>query len=198
MLKSNNKRIYRNEGLDRLQSKDLAQILVVCRSDLGGVLTAKENIETLFTDKYFGRIFDTPFEEVLFKYYLFCLVKDSVLNSKTRKPTRREKNIAVFTCFAIVWEAIVSHRQLSKWYTSHKLDPDKLWFKNRYSRMFQETMKSLFVECWNKFLFESKKLETLRPSDFFNKSKKWNAFLLRRFVPQYRNKIIKSIQRILS
>lgn len=192
-----NKRIYRNEGLQRLQSKELAQILVACRSDLGGVLTAKENIEALFTDKYFNKIFSTPFEEALFKYYLFYLIKDSIRNIKIRKPTRREKNIAVFTCFAIVWEAIESHNQLSRWYTAHKLNPDKIWFKNRDSKMFQETMKSLFSDCWNKFMTENKKLETLRPSDFFNKSKKWNSYLMKKFVPIYRSKIIKSIQEIL-
>ena len=70
-----------------MQSKELAQILVACRYDLGGVLTAKENIEALFTDKYFRKIFSTPFEEVLFKYYLFCLVKNSIRNIKTKKPT---------------------------------------------------------------------------------------------------------------
>lgn len=192
-----NKRIYKNEGLKRLQSKELAQILVACRSDLGGVLTAKENIEALFTDKYFSKIFSTPFEEVLFKYYLFYLVKDSIRNIKTKKPTRREKNIVVFTCFAIVWEAIESHNQLSKWCTVHKLNPDKFRFKNRHSRMFQRTMKSLFSDCWSKFVSESKKLETLRPSDFFNKSKKWNSYLRKKFVPKYKHGIVKSIQRIL-
>jgi hypothetical protein len=192
-----NKRIYRNEGLERLQSKELAQILVACRPDLGGVLTAKENIEALFTDKYFEKIFSTPFDEILLKYYLFYLVKDSIHDIKNRKPTRREKNIAVFTCFAIVWESIETHNQISRWCTAHKLNPNMLYYKNRKSKMFQRVMRDLFYDCWNKFLSESRKIETLRPSDFFNKSKKWNTDMRKKFIPRYRHKIIKSMQRIL-
>jgi len=191
-----NKRIYRNEGLERLRSTELAQILVACMPELGGVLTAKENIETLFTDKYFEKIFSTSFNEILFKYYLFYLVKESVVYSKTRKPSTREKSIAVFTCFAIVWGVIESHNQIKDWIVAHKLNPDRLWVKNKHTRLFQETMKSLFLDCWSKFLSENRKLDTLRPSDFFNKSKKWNSYMMTHFVPKYRSKIIKSLQRV--
>lgn len=191
-----NKRIYRNEGLYRLKSTDLAKILVSCRSDLGGVITAKQNIEELFTDRYFQKIFDVPFDEVLFKYYLFYAVERAISGINSKRITRRERGITVFTCFAIVWEAIESYKELKKWLTLHKLDSNKLSPNNPHSRMFKETMKSLFSDCWNKFLVENKKLDTLRPSDFFNKSKKWNSYLRNKFIPRHRSKIIKSIGRM--
>lgn len=193
-----NKRIYKNEGLDRLKSTDLAKILVSCRLDLGGVITAKQSIEELFTDKYFQKIFDVSFEEVLFKYYLFDIVERAILGINSKRISRRERGIAVFTCFAIVWESIESFKELKKWFTLNKLNPDQLSLDSPHSRMFKETMKNLFSDCWNKFLVESKKLDTLRPSDFFNKSKKWNIYMRSKFVERYRIKIIKSIKKILN
>ncbi len=192
-----NKRIYRNEGLYRLKSTDLAKILVSCRADLGGVITAKQNIEELFTDRYFQKIFDVPFDEVLFKYYLFYAVEGAISGISSKRITRRERGITVFTCFAIVWEAIESYKELKKWLILNKLDSNKLSPNNPHSRIFKETMKSLFGDCWDKFLVENKKLDTLRPSDFFNKSKKWNNYLRSKFVPRFRHKIIKSIGRML-
>lgn len=191
-----NKRIYRNEGLSRLKSTDLAKILVSCRSDLGGVIIAKQNIEELFTDKYFQKIFDCPFEEVLFKYYLFYIVEKAILSINRKRITRRERGITVSTCFTITWEAIESCKELNKWLTLNKLDPHKLSLGNSHSRMFKDTMKNLFSDCWNKFLVESKKLDTLRPSDFFNKSKKWNTYMRNKFVTGYRTKIIKSVKKM--
>lgn len=192
-----NKRIYKNEGLDRLKSTDLAKILVSCRTDLGGVITAKQNIEELFTDKYFQKIFDVPFDEVLFKYYLFDIVERAIYGINSQRITTRERGITTFTCFAIVWEAVESCKKLKKWFTLNKLDSSKLHLNNHHSRMFKETIKSLFSDSWNKFLVESKKLDTLRPSDFFNKSKKWNTYMRTKFVPRYRPKIIKSIERMI-
>lgn len=192
-----NKRIYRNEGLERLQSRELAQILVTCRIDLGGVLTAKGSIEELFTDKYFYRIFEGDFDVILFKYFLFYLVSDSILNIKTQKQSRRERNIVVFNCFAIVWDALESCRDISDWCIANKLDTSKLIYGNNKTKNFQYVMKELFRECWNKYLSEIKRQETLRPTDFFSKSRKWNKYFIKKYVPKYRNKMIKSIQKIL-
>lgn len=194
-----NKRIYRNEGLSRLKSTDLAKILVSCRADLGGVLTAKQNIEELFTDKFFEKIFNAPFEEIFFKYNLFDIVDKSIriwINYK--RITRRERGITVSTCFSIVWEAIESFKDLNNWFTFNKLFPNKLSYRNSHARMFKSIMKSLFNDCWKKYKIENKKLDTLRPSDFFNKSKKWNNYMRAKFSPRYRNKIIKSLKQIFT
>ena len=60
------------------------------------------------------------------------------------------KSLAAFTCFAIVWESIELYKQLKKWFTLNKLDSNKLYLDDPYSRMFKETMKYLFSDCWNK------------------------------------------------
>lgn len=195
-----NKREYRNEGLDRLKSTDLAKILMACEYGLGGVMTAKEDIEALFTDKYFYKIFDNSFEEVIFKLMLYYSVKESLRQIKSKKIEPRLRNTALFTCFAIAWECLESYKHLKKLYEISKTDP---WHKiyvyyNSDSGDFVKTIQKLFNDCWGKWKVENKKTETLRPSDFFNKSKKWNLWMRRKFVPKYRYSIQKGMEKMVS
>jgi len=193
-----NKREYRNEGLTRFKSTDLAKILMACEYTLGGVITAKEDIETLFTDKYYYKIFDKPFEEILFKYILFYSVKECLRQIRSKRIEPRLRNTALFTCFAIVWEGLETYKDLKHLYETTKVDQYKMdAYSNRYSGDFIKLVQMLFKDCWNKWKIENKKVETLRPTDFFNKSKKWNQYLRRKFVPKYRYRIQKSIERMI-
>jgi len=193
-----NKREYKNEGLERFKSTDLAKILIACEYSLGGVITAKKDIEALFTDKYYYRIFDKPFEEIFFKHVLFYSVKECLRQIRSKRIKPRLRNTALFTCFAIVWECLETYKNLRNLYEIGKVDPYKLDpYYNRRSGDFIKTVQMLFKDCWNKWKIENRKVETLRPTDFFNKSKKWNLHLRKKFVPKYRHRIQRSVERMI-
>ncbi|MEM2909207.1 MAG: AIPR family protein [Candidatus Bilamarchaeaceae archaeon] len=51
-----NKRVWKNQGISRIKSTELAQILMSCNQQLGGVSLAKKSKEELFSEKYYNDI----------------------------------------------------------------------------------------------------------------------------------------------
>jgi hypothetical protein len=164
-------------------------------------------VEALFTDnetkdhynKIYSMIFDRPFEEILFKYQLFKSVKESLKQIKSKRIGRRLRNTALFICFAIVWENLETHKDLTQFYESVRADNGKLDVRfNGASHYFVSCVQRLFKDVWNVYRIEDRKVGTISPSDFFNKTKKWNELLRQRFVPKYSSQIQSSVEKMLA
>lgn len=192
-----NKRIYKNQGIHRLKNTKLAQILMACNTNLGGVAKAKKSREDLFSDKYYNSLFSIPFEEIFFKYRLFLMIKESVQLIRSKRIKVRERNHALLSCLAIAWSCLESHKDIKKWFLINKNTPYKFSLENRSSKDFKKTIQELFKEVWKKWQEENRRDKTLSPNNFF-KSSKWNNILLKKFVPKFRSKIQKTVRLMLA
>lgn len=191
-----NKRIYKNQGFCRLKSTELAQILMACNVNLGGVAKAKKSKEDLFSEKYYESLFDIPFEEIFFKYKLFLLIKECIRLIKNKRIKVRERNHALFSCLAITWSCLESNKNIKKWFIINENAPNKFSLENRFSKDFKKNIQKLFKDVWKKWREENKVDETLSPNNFF-KSSKWNKILLEEFVPKFAPRIQKSVEVML-
>lgn len=183
-----NKRVYKNQGYTRLKSIELAQILMSCDQRLGGVDKAKKSKEDLFSDRNYNALFDLSFEEIFFKFKIFQFVRECIKLFKTKKINQRERNHALLSCFAVVWNCLDSHKKLNQLYSINNLHPHKLSLKNKFSKDLKKVVQDIFKTIWNKWREEHSRDENLSANNFF-KSSKWNDILIRKFCPKYMTKV---------
>jgi hypothetical protein len=191
-----NKRIYTNQGIKRLKSTELAQILVSCNQELGGTAIAKKGKEDLFSDAHYDKIFGIPFEEIFFKYALYLFVKESLRLIKNKRIKARERNHALLSCFAISWRCLETHKRLSSWHEINKNNPNKFSLQNSFSKNLRKDIQDIFKESWKRWREKNKLDETLSPNNFF-KSSKWNNDLLKKLCPKFKARIQKDMNLML-
>lgn len=191
-----NQRVYKNQGLSRLKSTELAQILMSSRSDLGGVSLAKKSSEDLFLERYYTKIFCSNFEEIFFKYKLFLFVKETINRMKYGTTKSRDRNHTILTIFSLVWSGLESSKNLKKWFTININTPCKFSLNTRFSKQLRKMIENIFIDSWKLWREENKKDETLSPNNFF-KSSHWNKKLLNTLISRYRTKIQRNIDQLL-
>jgi len=191
-----NKRIYRNQGFERLKATELAQVLMTCDNQIGGVSIAKKSKEDLFSEKYYGALFDATFREVFFKYSIYTFIKRSLHDIRQGKITTRERNHTLLTCVATAYNCLESSPNIRRWQERTLANPAKVNARNQYSKKLNRCIQKLFLECWKRWKAENKKDATLSPNNFF-KSKRWNDKLIRSVCPKFRKQIQRSFGALL-
>jgi hypothetical protein len=181
-------------GFDKVTSRDMAKILVSANSDLGGVKTAKKNIEALFEDHIYEKIFNIGFEEVLFKYKTFKLIEKLLKDINYKNTKVSERRSFNYTCFSIIWECLKSYKNTSVAINKVAINPD-IFKKDKFIKTMNNVTKAVFASIWDKYLIVVKK-ERMYITDF-QKSPKYVELLMNKLVPKFKNRVRKSIDIII-
>lgn len=187
----------KNQGLTRLKSTLLAQILTSCKQELGGVPLAKTKTEELFSDKYYMDVFDAQFPEIFFKYRLFIFIRESLNLFSSKSIKSRDRNHVRLPCLAIAWSCLEGHIKLGEWLRVVDGTPNKFSHENRLSKDLRNDIQNLFKETWGKWKAAHKKDDTLDPHDFF-KTQKWIRPLLEKLTPKFQRRISQSMGKMLA
>jgi len=191
------RRYLRNQGFEYLNLVELAQILMACDQNLGGVAVAKRSREELFSDRYYGKLSGRTFQEMFFKYKLYNFILDSFYEIESKRIKPRQRRHALLTCLAVAWKCTEESRFAREWFSAVEQTPSKLSVNSRSAKDLQEAVKKLFRACWTRWRKENRRDKTLSPNNFF-KSREWNEVLLRQFCPRFRREIQQSAQKAMA
>lgn len=190
-----------HKGLKNLRSQDLAMILTSCIRNINGkngVLLAKESKEILFTDKYFDKVFNKDFEEIFFKYKLYSLVFKTLGEIKYRRTKTGERRITKYVITGLIYDSIRHSPKISSWFNKNYQKPSLISQENRKNKSLIKIIVKIFESLWDFYLKESKKNQSLYPSDFFSKNKKYNDIMFNKIGPSYKKQLVKSFDNIFS
>jgi hypothetical protein len=174
---------YRGDypGYKKLSSVELAQILVSANNSLGGVHAAKSNKEKLFENELYEKIFNQPFNEILFKYKLFIMSRDTLRGLNLSSNRRRQINTFVYNCFSIIWNCVESYTNKKEYFNKLAQEPDIFSKERGLNKGLKKIIESTFMRVSNKFLTQEKKGVYITD---FAKSPKWIKYMNETFAPK--------------
>lgn len=175
------RRAMKNEGIEKLNSVELAQILAAFDPNIG-VATAKKGKELLFREKY-KDIFYLPFTKTYLGFKSFRFAANIIREMTYYKTTSRMRKHALFTVASIFHDIVKNSKHVKKLLGSthiiNLINP-----KESNCNELKKIVKLIFKDCWACWRKENKKDPTLSPNNFF-KSDKWNSGLRKKLARKY-------------
>jgi len=175
------RRAFRNEGIEKTHSVEIAQILAAFNFKIG-VAKAKKGKEILFEDNY-QELFYSPFEEIYLSFRIYKYSTFIVRNMSLRKTTSRMRTHTLLSVGSIFYAILYN----SKYYKRLLNMPNTLNTINANDSnliKLDKIIEKIFNDCWLSWRKVNKKDPTLSPNNFF-KSEKWNVLLHKRLVKKY-------------
>lgn len=184
-----NKRVLKNDGYEQLKVPQMAQYLVSCRPDLGGVVVAKKSKEALFSEPIYDKLFNVSFDEAFLKY---CLMRYCQLIFKQfRGRKNKGKRFLLSTVFSIIWTSLARSSNLKRWMQLNSAIVGG--FRERDDAGLSTDIRDVYRECMDMFRGAQTKDPDFELRSFIN-DKKWNDLLIKKIVPH----VSKNIQRHMS
>jgi hypothetical protein len=165
------RRAFRNAGVQKLTSVELAQILAAFNPIIG-VATAKKGKEILFREKY-KDLFYSPFAKIYLAYKSFRFASDVIKEMSYYKTTPRMRKHSLFTV-ASIYHDIVRKSKHYKQLLASTHSVNSIDIANSRCELLEKIVKAIFKDCWSNWRKENKKDPTLSPNNFF-KSERWNS-----------------------
>lgn len=180
------RRAFQNQGIERLNCVELAQILAAFNPNIG-VAVAKKGKEELFRkDETYDDIFYKSFPEIYLAFRAFRFVSGAIEEIPSRRIKPRMRRHALFTVAAILHDTVVSGRHYGK-IKSATGTVNHIWgtrYWPQHSYKLKKITQKIFKDCWSIWRKENKKDPTLSPNNFF-KNDKWNDIVREKFVHKY-------------